>query len=267
MRPIKAVLIEPVGCLAEFPAEEFNEIAGSLFESGGPSGLTGSEAYWQLLDLMEQTGDAVTPSNAAIAEELELQAIDRVHLYEDVAPALAALKAMDIRLLIASSLSAPAVNRFLEKFSLAPYFSAVWTRDNAGGVKAAPLRKAIESIAVKPEHVMCLVDTAESIELANSVGVNSILMIDDPDEGRRLAMLGPTGGIVSLHELPDAVKGGPLQSAKATEDPREFFGKGGQVAPAFHVDGARPRIHSRPPSSTTWKNEFSAGLRSIRAAP
>ena len=30
MGPIKAVLFEPVGCLAEFPAEEFNEIAGCV---------------------------------------------------------------------------------------------------------------------------------------------------------------------------------------------------------------------------------------------
>ena len=206
MRPIKAVLVEPVGCLAEFPAEEFNEIAGSLFESGGPSGESGSEAYWHLLDLIEQAGDGLKPSDAAIVEELELQAIDRVQLYEDVAPALAALKAMDITLLIASSLSATAVKRFLEKFSLTDYFSGVWTRDNAGGVKAAPIRKAIESAAVQPEQVMCLVDTEDGIELAKNVGVNSMLMIDDPDEGRRLAMLGPTGGIVSLHELPDAIR-------------------------------------------------------------
>jgi beta-phosphoglucomutase-like phosphatase (HAD superfamily) len=206
MRVIKAVLVEPVGCLAEFPAEEFNEIAGSVFQSWAPSGESGSDAYWQLLDLIEQTGVELDASNAAIAEELELQAIDRVQLYEDVAPALAALRAMDITLVVASSLSTTAVNRFLQKFSLSPYFSAVWTRDTSGGVKAAPLRKAIERLAVAPEHVMCLVDTADGIELANSVGVNSMLMFNDYDEGKRLAMLGPTGGIVSLHELPDAIR-------------------------------------------------------------
>lgn len=206
MRVIKAVLVEPVGCLAEFPAEEFNEIAGSVFQSWAPSGVSGSEAYWQLLDLMEQTGVELDASNAAIAEELELQAIDRVQLYEDVAPALAALEAMDITLLLASSLSAVAVNRFLQKFSLSGYFSGVWTRDNAGGVKAAPLRKALESAAVEPEHVVCLVETEDSIELARRVGVNSMLMINDYDEGKRLAMLGPTAGIVSLHELPDAIR-------------------------------------------------------------
>jgi phosphoglycolate phosphatase-like HAD superfamily hydrolase len=206
MRTIKAVLVEPVGCLAEFPGEPFNEIAGSLFRSWAPGAESGSGAYWQLLELMDQAGVALDASNAAIAEELELEAIDRVQLYEDVAPALAALTAMDIRLLIASSLSASAVNRFLEKFSLARYFSGVWTRDNAGGVKAAPLRRAIDSAGVPGEQVMYLVETAEGIELANRVGVNSMLMFNDYDEGKRLAMLGPTGGIISLHELPDAIR-------------------------------------------------------------
>ena len=206
MRAIKAVLIEPVGCLAEFPAGEFNEIARRVFESELPIGESGSEAYWSLLDLMEQAGSALTPRNAAIAEQLELQAIGRAQLYEDVAPALAALQAMDITLLIASSLSATPVNRFLETFSLAPYFSGVWSRDNAGGVKTAPLRKAIESAGVPREHVLCLVDTADGIELARHVGVNSMLMFNDYDEGKRLAMLEPTGAIVSLHELPDAIR-------------------------------------------------------------
>jgi phosphoglycolate phosphatase-like HAD superfamily hydrolase len=205
MRVIKAVLVEPVGCLAEFPAGEFNEIARRVFESELPIGESGSDAYWYLLDLMEQ-GGALAPSSSAMVEQLELQAIDRVQLYEDVAPALAELRSMDIRLLIASSLSAAAVNRFLEKFSLAQYFSGVWSRDNAKGVKAAPLREALESAAVPGDEVICLVDTADGIELANSVGVNSMLMFNDYDEGKRLAMLGPTGGIVSLHELPDAIR-------------------------------------------------------------
>jgi beta-phosphoglucomutase-like phosphatase (HAD superfamily) len=205
MRAVKAVLVEPVGCLAEFPAEAFNEIARRVFESELPIGESGSEAYWYLLDVMEQAGDALTASTAAV-EQLELQAIERAQLYEDVVPALAALRAMHITLLVASSLSAVAVNRFLEKCSLAPYFSGVWTRDNAGGVKAAPLRKAIENAAVTPDEMICLVDTADGIELANRVGVNSMLMFNDYDEGKRLAMLGPSGGIVSLHELPDAIR-------------------------------------------------------------
>ena len=221
MRAIKAVLVEPVGCLAEFPAEPFSEIAGRLFQSWAPGGESGSGAYWQLLELMDQTGAALDASNAAIAEELELEAIDRVQLYEDVAPALAALEAMDITVLIASSLSAAAVHRFLDKFSLAPYFSGVWTRDSAGGVKAAPLRKAMESAGVPAEQVICLVDTADGIELANSVGVNSMLMFNDYDEGKQLAMLGPTAGIVSLHELPDAIRFAALSSVRSSSPPRD----------------------------------------------
>lgn len=206
MRIIKAVLFEPVGCLAEFPAEEFNEIAANLFDVKEGARESGSEAYWRLLDLMEESGNKLTPAETEIAEGLELQAIDRAHLYEDVPPALAELKAMNITLLIASSLSATAVSRFLDTFSLNDVFSGVWTRDNAGGVKAAPLLKAIEGASCQPEHVMALVDTTDSLKVAKQVGANAILMINDPDEGRRLAMQAPTGGIVSLHELPDAIR-------------------------------------------------------------
>ena len=33
-----------------------------------------------------------------------------------------------------------------------------------------------------------------------------MLIIDDPDKARQLAMHGPAGGIVSLHELPGAIR-------------------------------------------------------------
>jgi phosphoglycolate phosphatase-like HAD superfamily hydrolase len=206
MRLIKAVVFEPVGCLAEFPAKPFNEIATRLFEQHETSNASGSEAYWELLDLIHHSGRTLDASETQIVEELEVQAVDSVQLYEDVVPALLELKSMGIKLLIASSLSAAAVSRFLVRFSLDDFFSAVWTRENSGGVKAAPLAKAIESGSIPPEEVMCLVDTTESLEVVKDAGANSILMINDYDEGRRLAMHAPTGGIVSLHELPDAIR-------------------------------------------------------------
>jgi hypothetical protein len=54
--------------------------------------------------------------------------------------------------------------------------------------------------------VMFLVDTLEGLKIAQVVGVHSILMMNDPDEARRLAMHNPSGGIVSLHELPDFIR-------------------------------------------------------------
>jgi phosphoglycolate phosphatase-like HAD superfamily hydrolase len=206
MRIIEAVVFEPVGCLAEFRAKEFNEIAANLFDLDGTAGNSGSRAYWQLLDLIERSGRALSARETAMAEGLELQAVERVDLYEDAAPAISRLKAMGIKLLIASSLSAVAVTRFLDRFSLNDSFSAVWTRDNAGGVREDPLAKAIEGGSFRPDQVMSLVDTADGIEVAKATGANSMLMINDYDEGRRLAMLAPTGGIVSLDELPDAIR-------------------------------------------------------------
>ena len=135
---------------------------------------------------------------------LELEAVQRASLYEDVIPALAELKAMGIQLIIASSLSQDAIAYFLQR---CPHeFHAVWTRDNSHGIKAEPLRCAIRGASLKPEQAMFLTDTAEGLKVAESVGVNPILMMNDPDESRRLAMHKPAGGIVSLHELPDFIR-------------------------------------------------------------
>jgi phosphoglycolate phosphatase-like HAD superfamily hydrolase len=206
MRVIKAVLFEPVGCLAEFPAEPFNELAEKLFNFSDDPGETGSEAYWRLLELIGESGNTLKHGDIQIAEGLELQAVERAQLYEDVVSSLAELKAMNITLLIASSLSTAAVNRFLDKFALDGFFSGVWTRDNARDVRGAPLLKAIAAGSFQPDDVMVLVDTSDSLELVKELGANAILMINDYDEGRRLVTHAPAGAIVSLHELPDAIR-------------------------------------------------------------
>src|SRR2546425_3574216 len=126
MRIIEAILFEPVGCLAEFPADEFNEAAVRLFGRRKSATRSGSRSYWHLLNLSE------AGNNKLDAAALELQAVGGSTLYEDVVPALSELKALGMTQIIASSLSTDAVNRFLEKFSLSEFFSDVWTRDNAG---------------------------------------------------------------------------------------------------------------------------------------
>ena len=201
MQTIEGILFEPVGCLAEFPAEPFDEIAARLSGRRRKKSSSGSRSYWHLLNLMQTAGKKLGEF-----EDLEVQAVDRASAYEDVLPALSELKAMGIQLFIASSLSSAAIARFLEKCCLREFFSAVWSRDNAGGVKAAPLQSAIAGACLKPEQTMFLTDTAEGLKVAKSVGIHPILMMNDPDEARRLAMRDPAGGIVSLHELPDFIR-------------------------------------------------------------
>ena len=199
MQIIEAILFEPVGCLAEFPAQPFNQIAVECFGRKNKPSKSGSHSYWHLLNLMEAAG------NQSV-EALELQAVEQAVPYEDVIPALTELKAMGIQLFLASSLSNAAVTRFVAKSCLEQLFPAIWTRDNAGGIKAAPLQSAINAASLNPQHVMYLTDTAEGLKVANSLGVTSVLMMNDPDEARRLTTHDPAGGIVSLHELPDFIR-------------------------------------------------------------
>jgi beta-phosphoglucomutase-like phosphatase (HAD superfamily) len=206
MQAIEGVLFEPVGCLAEFPSEQFLEIAAQLFGRRKKASQSGSRSYWHLLNLIQSASRKLDESERQLIEALEIQAVAAASAYEDVVPALSELKAMGVKLFIASSLSSAAITHFLGRNSLNELFSAVWSRDNAGGVKTAPLEAAIGGASLKPEQVMFITDTSEGLTVAKTVGVHSILMMNDPDEARRLAMRDPAGGIVSLHELPDFIR-------------------------------------------------------------
>jgi len=181
MRSIDGILLEPVGCLAEFPPGPF-------------------QSYWNLLQSMNES------SSSSSAEALEIEAVNAANIYADAVPALAELKAMGIHLSIASSLSEAAIVRFLKKHSLGEFFTNVWNRDNAGGIRAIPLVRAVRGASLLPENVIFLTDTVEGINIARGAGVHPILMMNDPDEARRLAMHNPAGGVVSLHEIPDFVR-------------------------------------------------------------
>jgi phosphoglycolate phosphatase-like HAD superfamily hydrolase len=200
MQTIECLLLEPVGCLAEFPCAPFHEIAARFFGKKWKASPSASCSYWRLLNLMEA---AEIPR---AEEAIEAEAVAGASLYEDVLPVLAELTAMDIRLLIATSLSRTAAISFIERFSLGEFFTGVWTRNEAGGVKSAPLLAALTAASLAPERTMFLTDTVEGIKVARHAGVHPILMMNDPDEARRLATHNPAGGVVSLHEIPDFIR-------------------------------------------------------------
>jgi len=205
MQPIEGILFEPVGCLAEFPAEPFHEISHRLFGGGKQASKSGSRTYWHLLNLMEALGKELSPPERELTECLEVQAADSASLYDDVVPALTELRAMGTKLLVASSLSNAAITHFLRSVP-EELFTDVWDRDTSAGIKTGPLKRALDHASLRPDRTLFLTDTAEGINTAKSVGVQSILMMNDPDEAKRLAALDPAGGIVSFFELPDFVR-------------------------------------------------------------
>jgi beta-phosphoglucomutase-like phosphatase (HAD superfamily) len=206
MQNIEALLLDPVGCLAEFPAGPFHNISARLFGRKGKGGSSASRTYWHLLDLIDAAETPFDAEKKSFAETLEVEAVDAASIYEDVAPALAELKSMGIRLIVASSLSRMAASRFMERNSLGEFFFGVHTRDDAGGVKSAPLVKALGASSLSREKTMFLTDTLGGIEAARRAGVLPILMMNDPDEALRLSMHNPAGGVVSLHEMPDFLR-------------------------------------------------------------
>jgi len=204
MQSIQGILFEPVGCLAEFPPEPFQEIAAQLFQRRKQPSKSGSRAYWHLLNLME--ANVVSSIESSTLEALEFDAVESAIVYEDVKPALAGLRSMNIRTLVTSSLSSAALRRFLEQSGLEEFFESVHSPDSSGGIKAAPLKAALAAAALDPPRTIFITDTAEGLKVASSLGVNPVLMMNDPDEAKRLTFHNPAGGIVSLHELCDMVR-------------------------------------------------------------
>jgi beta-phosphoglucomutase-like phosphatase (HAD superfamily) len=221
MRVIEAVLVEPVGCLAEFGYQDFADIAAQVFHEQHGSIVSGSATYWRILDTMAASPLRGDRSAQAAIERREIEAVDLAKLYEDVVPSLLELKAMGLQLIVASSLSTAAISHFLEVHALGEFFSDVWTRDTAGGVKDVPLVRALECRTLDPTRVMFITDTAAGLHTARRVGVNAILMMNDPDEAMKLTDIGPAGGIVSLHELPDFVRLVLAENGQPAWEPRD----------------------------------------------
>lgn len=206
MQNIAGLLLEPVGCLAEFPPGPFHEIAVQFFGRKGKPSRSGSRSYWHLLNLMEAAESPLDAEQRKIMEALEAEAIAGATIYEDVRPALAELKAMGTGLFLTTSLSRTAAISFIERNSLAEFLTGVITRDDAGGVKSVPLLNALADALLEPENAMFLTDTVEGIVTGREAGVHPVLMMNDPDEARRLAAHNPAGGVVSFHEIPDFIR-------------------------------------------------------------
>jgi len=225
---IKAVLFEPVGCLGEFRAEEFERASAELLAAAPAAAATGSQAYWRMLGLLAPRYGALSRSERERLQAFELQAAEHADLYPDVRPSLEELKLLGVAAHVVSSLSRAAVERFIARFSLSGLFAGVVAREDAQGVIDAPLRHAIGQAKLEPARLMVLVETAQAIEVAHSLHLNAMLMINDYDEGRVLAERSPAGGLVSLAELPDALRlieqrSGLAAQARLPQQPFELF--------------------------------------------
>ena len=206
MDAIAAVLFEPVGCLAEFHAAEFDQAVREVLGASMDDATSGSQAYWRLLGLIERAGGAIAAPQLLRLQALELAAVERAELYEDVVPSLQKLREGGVQNILVSSLSRGAIARFIERFSLTDLFAGVIAREDDQAVMGVPLRRAIAQAALDPQRLIYLVDTAEALDMAKPLGLNALLMINDYDEGRALAERNPAGGVVSLAELAGALQ-------------------------------------------------------------
>ena len=118
MQTIEALLLEPVGCLAEFPSAPFHEIAVRLFGRKGKASSSASRTYWHLLNLMDAAETPFGAKRKASRKHWKSKPWMQQASMKTSVPALAELKSMGIRLFVASSLSRRAASRFIERNSL-----------------------------------------------------------------------------------------------------------------------------------------------------
>src|SRR5437773_10639329 len=175
MQTIHGILFEPVGCLAEFSPEPFNEMAILVSGRESKASRSASSTYWHLLNLMETTGMRLSESEIAQIEDLELQAVETASVYEDVVPALSELGAMRINLVMASSLSRAAAARFIERAGLDGLFTVVSSRDRAEEVRGVPLRQALNTAGLEPGHGMVITDRGDWFQVAYCLVWTSLL--------------------------------------------------------------------------------------------
>ena len=88
MEAIKAVLLEPVGCLAEFRAAEFDRAARDVFGFSGDDATSGSHAYWRLLAQVASGWSGISDASRSRLAEIEMAAVEQAELYEDIASSL-----------------------------------------------------------------------------------------------------------------------------------------------------------------------------------
>ena len=76
MNNIDAILFDPVGSLAEFPAEPFVDIAKRVFQRVLAPGVSGSQAYWDVLNLLAAVVQPLDAQDCAVIDECEQRAVD-----------------------------------------------------------------------------------------------------------------------------------------------------------------------------------------------
>src|SRR5262249_1492585 len=153
----------------------------------------GSRAYWQLIDRLASRQLRLPPEELAEIETRELEAAQAAFVYDDAPPALVELAGLGVQLIVASSLSEPAVSRVLERTGWRSLFHGQWSRSTAGGVGDLLIQKAVTGGALTADRVLLLTDTEAGLRAAALAGVRPILMMNDPDEAMRLTAYNPAG--------------------------------------------------------------------------
>ena len=206
---VSAALFDIVGILAKFRSEDFDKIVSQVLKS---SALNNSDSvtadssisYWRYLDLLAKS--YLDPSDQEKATRLEIEAVNNCTTSHGIREILIELMDLDVKLIIATSLSVLAARRFVERFDIQTFFCSIIARDNPSNIKATLLKKAAEQSKLDPAETVYLADTLKAFEISKDSGLKCMFVTNDYQNGHVMLEAGCTNGIASLSELPDAVR-------------------------------------------------------------
>ncbi len=160
----------------------------------------GAPGFWRrFVERLCERLEVDPPSRFATAELYERFAhADAWRLYEDVAPAIAALRARGMKLAVISNWD-ERLPRLLDDLGLSPHFDAVVYSQLAGVEKPHPaiFGEALARLSVEPERALHVGDSArEDVEGAQAAGLHAFQLV----RGKRPA--GDDSAIATLAELP-----------------------------------------------------------------
>jgi phosphoglycolate phosphatase-like HAD superfamily hydrolase len=199
-------VIDPIGVLAEFNPSDFQEV-GIIYNTHGNERFKEPfRSYWHLLARVQNSSPSLSAFDANQVKNFEFEAIANAKLYADAISSLKELQSRGVKLSIASCLSIDSLNEFLDVFSLRQFFLSVSGRESLNDSLTSLLVRALSEGQMKPEETVFVADNDFGICLAGEVKTKFMLIINSYDQARKIIESGCSSAIVSLLELPNAIK-------------------------------------------------------------
>ncbi len=139
-----------------------------------------------------------------LLEQMEMKAAQEVMLYPGAVETLQELRRRSLKIGIVTNNGRAGTDLTLKRYQLESFFDAVVTRDDCEEMKpnAAPVRKVLVEMDVRPEESILVGDGVMDIMAAREAGLASVAVATGPFTKERLLQAEPDYLLGSVNDLP-----------------------------------------------------------------